>query len=140
MASQVGFGPRAVVWNTLVWTMKRSGDSTHHFRGPTPTLNGCELTPSTWAQSFEQDYSYLTASKRHPSAPYSHNNPQSFSRVTRPYTFPRSTKHVCSLWHAPRISRKFAGEWKFDLYCYGHNKAGLGIIQLWFNYFRGILA
>jgi len=75
--------------------MKRSGDSTHHCRSPTPTLNGCELTPSTWTQSSEQECSYLTASKRRLSTPYSHNTPQSFSRGTRPYTFPRPTKHVC---------------------------------------------
>jgi len=74
--------------------MKRSGDSTHHCRSPTPTLNGCDLTPSTRTQSFEQEYSYLTASKRHPSTPYSRNIPQSFTRGIRPYTFPRSTKYV----------------------------------------------
>ena len=74
--------------------MKRSGDSIHRCRSPTPTLNGCDLTPSTRTQSSEQEYSYLTASKRHPSTPHSRNTPQSFSRGTRPYTFPRSTKHV----------------------------------------------
>jgi len=30
------------------------------------------------------------------------------------------------LWHAPRISRKFAGEWKFVLECYGHNENRTG--------------
>jgi len=38
----------------------------------------------------------MTASNRHPSTLYSHNITQSFSRGTRPYTFPRSTKHVCT--------------------------------------------
>jgi len=42
----------------------------------------------------EQEYSHLKASKRHPSTPYFHNSPQSFSRGTRPYTFPMSTKNV----------------------------------------------
>jgi len=79
MTSQVGFGPRAVVWRILIQTMKRSGDSTHHCRSLTPTLNGCDLTLSTRTQSSEQEYSYLTASKRHPSTPYSRNIPQSFS-------------------------------------------------------------
>ena len=75
------------------------------------------LTPSTRTQSFEQEYSHLTASKRHPSTPYSRNTLHSFSRGTRSYAFPQSIKHVLciSLWHAPRISRKFAGEWKFVL-------------------------
>ena len=72
--------------------MKRSGDSTHHWRSP--TLNGCDLTPSTETQSSEQEYSYLTASKRRSSTRYSHNTNQNFSRGTRPYTYPRSTKHV----------------------------------------------
>jgi len=57
MASQVGFVAWAVVWRTLIQTMKRSGDSTHHCRSPTPTLNGCALTPSTEKQSSEQEYS-----------------------------------------------------------------------------------
>jgi len=74
--------------------MKRSGNSTHHCRSLTPTLNGCELTPSTRTQSSEQEYSYLMASKRHPSTPYSRNIHQRFSRGTRLYTFPMSTKHV----------------------------------------------
>jgi len=73
------------------------------------------VNSSIGTQSSEQEYSYLTASNRRPSKPYSHN-PQSFLRGTRPYTFPMSTKHVCtSFWHAPKISRKFAGEWKFVL-------------------------
>jgi len=53
--------------------MKKSGDSTHHCRSP--TLNGYELTLSTGTQSSEQEYSYLTASKRWPATPYSHNPP-----------------------------------------------------------------
>jgi len=49
--------------------MKRC-DSTHHCRSSTPTLNGCELTPSTGTQSSEQEYNYLMVSKGHPSTPY----------------------------------------------------------------------
>jgi len=75
---QVGLGPRPVVYRTLIQTMKRSGGSTQHCRSPTSTLNGCDSTPSTRTQSSKQEYSYLTA----------------FSQGTRPYTFPRSTKHV----------------------------------------------
>jgi len=86
--------PPTVGWRTLIWTMKRRDDSTHHCRSPTPTMNGCTLTPSTRTQASQQEYSYLTASKRHPSTPYSCNTPQSFSRGTRPCTFPRPTKHV----------------------------------------------
>jgi len=70
------------------------GDSTHHCRSPTPALNSCDLTPSMRTKSSEQEYSYLTASKRHPSTLHSRNTPQSFSRGIRSYTFPRSTKHV----------------------------------------------
>jgi len=63
--------------------MKRSGDSIQHCRSPTPTLNGCEVTPSTRTQSSD-------------------------------------------LWHGPRISRKFVGERKFVLQCYGHDKNHTG--------------
>jgi len=168
MVSQVGFVPRAVVWRTLIKTMKRCGDSTHravtkggkrgttpqtpnHGRScritaqaaeksqqchkyllqysalasdrpqvrtwgrqacflprapsklvtpmsthhcPTPTQNDCDLTPSTGTQSSQQEHSYLTASKRHPSTSYSHNNPQSFSRGTRRIFF-RHRQNMC---------------------------------------------
>ena len=66
----------------------------HRCQSPIPALKGCYLTPLTRTQSSEQEYSYLTASKRHPSTPYSRNTSQSFSRGTRPYTFPSSTTHV----------------------------------------------
>ena len=120
--------------------MKRSGDSTHHCWSPTPALNGCDLTPSTRAQSSEQEYSYLTARKRHPSTPYSHNTPQSFSRGSRPYTFPRWTKHVNTSSACSQDFSKISGERKFVLQCYlrDENRTGV-IIQFWFNYFRGIL-
>jgi len=84
--------------------------STHHCRSPTTTLNGCGFNRSTGTPFSEQEYSYLTASKSHPSTPYSHNTPQSFSRGTRPYTHSRGRQHMCiGLWHVPRISRNFAG-------------------------------
>jgi len=41
--------------------MKRSGDNTHPCLRPTPTVNGCDLTPPTWTQTSEQEYSDLTA-------------------------------------------------------------------------------
>jgi len=41
-------------------------------------LNGCYFTPSTRAQSSEQEYRYLAASKRHPSTPDSRNTPKAF--------------------------------------------------------------
>ena len=41
--------------------MKRSGDSTHHCRSPTPTLNGCDLSPSTEKQSSEQECTWRPA-------------------------------------------------------------------------------
>jgi len=120
--------------------VKRSGDSTHHYRSPTPC---CELAPSAGTQSSEQEYSYLTASKRHPSAPYSYNNPQSFSRGTRPYTFPRSTKHVYKSLACFQDFSKIC--WRVEICCVpttatAVTKTALGIIKLWFNYFRGILA
>jgi len=49
--------------------MKRTGDSTPLCRSPTLTVNGCDLTPPTRTQTFEQENSYL-ASNRRPSTPY----------------------------------------------------------------------
>ena len=97
MASQVGFGPRAVVWRAEPWYRLWRGvvtDNTYRCRSPALTLNGCELTPSTGTQCSEQEYSYWTASNRYPSTLYSHNITLSFQRWTWLYTFPRSTNHV----------------------------------------------
>jgi len=41
--------------------MNRGGDSTHHHRSPTPTVDGCDLTPRTQTQTSEQEYSDVTA-------------------------------------------------------------------------------
>jgi len=90
----------------------KSGDSSHHYRSPTPKLNGCDLPPSTRTQFSEQEYSNLMASKRRQSTPYSHNTHRTFNEE------PGNTLSILSrgrqnmsilLWHAPRISRKFAG-------------------------------
>jgi len=96
MASQVKFGPRAILWTVENRDIdyKEEWRQVHHYESPTPSLNGCELTLSTGTQSSGQEYSYLTASKRHPSTPYCHNTSRSFSRWTWPYTFPRWTKQV----------------------------------------------
>ena len=59
--------------------------------------------------------SYLTASKRHPSTPYSRNAPQSFSQGTRPYTFPRSTKRVYTSLACSQDFLKICWNWKFVL-------------------------
>ena len=70
--------------------------TTHHCRSPTPKLNDCELTTSTETQSSDQEYSYLTTSKRHPSTLYSHfpqHPPKLFTRNPAAY-FPEVDKHV----------------------------------------------
>ena len=40
--------------------IKRSGDNAHPCRSPTPTVNGCGLTPPTRTQLPEQEYSDTT--------------------------------------------------------------------------------
>jgi len=124
--------------------MKRSGDSTHHFWSPKPTLNDCVLTLSTGTQSSEQEYSHLTASNSHPSTPYSQNITPSFPRGTRPYTlytFPRSTKHVCeSLACSQDFLKNLLASRNFLCSATAATKTRLSIIQLWFNYFHGIVA
>jgi len=37
--------------------MTKSGDSTQSCRSQTPTVNGCNLTPPTWTQTSELEYS-----------------------------------------------------------------------------------
>jgi len=91
------------------WHWLKSGGSTHHCRSPTPKLNGCDLPPSTRTQFSEQEYSYLTASKRHQSTPYSRNTHRTF-REDPGNILSRGRQNMSILiWRAPRISRKFAG-------------------------------
>jgi len=86
-----------------------------HCRSPTPSVNDCNLTPSTRTQSSEQEYSYLTTSKRQPSTPYSRNASKAFHKE-RGYLLSRGRQNMCiHLWQSPRISQKFAGEWKLFL-------------------------
>jgi len=44
------------------------------------------------------------------------------------------------LLHAPSISEKFAEERNLFCSATAATKTALGIIHLWFNYFRGIMA
>jgi len=53
--------------------MKKSGDNTHLCKSTTPTVNGCDLTPST--QQAEQECSDLTVSNIESSTPHT---PQKF--------------------------------------------------------------
>ena len=102
--------------------MKRSGDRTHHCPSPRPTLNRCDWTS-------EQEYSYFKARKRHPSTPYSHNNPQSFSRGTQLYAFSRSTKHVI-FGILPRILKILLERANLVCSATAAMETALGIIQL----------
>jgi len=62
----------------FILTMKRGDDSTRPCRSPTPTANGCDLTPPTRTQTSEQKYNDLATSNRRPSTPHSRNTPRSF--------------------------------------------------------------
>jgi len=115
-------------------TMKRSGDSTHPCRSPTPAMNGRDFILPKRKQTPEREYSDLAASNRRPSTPWSRNTPQSFLQGTRLYGFSRSTKYVkTSLAYSEDFS-KFCWRVKCGLYCYGldHNRTGChsGLIQL----------
>ena len=69
-------------------------------------------------------------------------HPQKYSRGTRQYTFhtfPSSTKPLCtSLAYSQDLSKIF---WSGKFFCSATTatKTAQCIIQLWFNYFRGIM-
>jgi len=90
--------------------MKRSRESTHAFRGPTPAVKGCDLTPPTRTQTSEQECSDLLAINRRPSTLYSSNIPAFIENLVE------SENLVCS----DRAGMKTA----------------LGIIHPWFIYFK----
>jgi len=120
--------------------MKRSSDSTHHCWTPTPTLNACDLTPSTRTQSSEQVYSYLTASKRHPSTPYSHNPLKAFHEEPDVY-FPEVDKTCVYIFGMlPGFLENLLESENLFCSATAATKTTLGIIQLWFNYFCYFLA
>ena len=119
--------------------MKRCGDSTHHCRIPTLTMNGCDLAPSTRTQSSEQEYSYLTASKtRDPSTSYSRNTPKAF-RKERGHLLSRGRQNICiRLWQAEqslRISRNLLESGNLFCSATGATKTAMGVLQLCFYYF-----
>ena len=89
------------------WYRQKSSDSTHHCLSPTPKLNAEWFTSRT--QFSEQDHSYLTASKRHQSTPCSHNTHRTFHEKPGNILSRGRQNMSILLWHAPRISRKFAG-------------------------------
>jgi len=72
-----------------------------------------------------------------------HNITPSFSRGTRPYSFPRSTKRVykrVSLACSQDFLKNLLESRNFFCSATAATKTTLGIIQLCFNYFRGIVA
>ena len=77
--------------------MKRSGDNTDTLVGFQHPLRTVEINSPTQKQTFEQEYSDLTANNRRPLAPYSRSTSQSFSQGTRSYVFSRTTKHVADV-------------------------------------------
>jgi len=116
--------------------MKRAVDSTHHCRSPILTMNSCDFTLSTRTQSSEQEYSYLTASKRHPSTPHSRNTPKAFHKEPG-HILSRGRQNMCiRLWQTSRIYRKFAGEWKLVLQCYRRDENRTGCPPALLQLFR----
>ena len=123
--------------------MKRSCDSTHHCSSPTPTLNSCDLNTSTRKQSSEQEYSYLTARKRHSSIPYSHNTPENhpklFTRNPAIY-FPKVDKSCIDVFGMlPRFLENLLESRNLLCSATAATKSALSTTQLWFNCFHGIL-
>jgi len=102
---------------------------------PTPTLNGCDLTLSTGTQSSEQENSYLTASKRHPSTPYSHNTPNIFTRNPAIYFPEVDNACVYAFGMLPGFLENLVKSGNLFCSATATMKTALGITHLWFNYF-----
>ena len=80
----------------------------------------------------------MTASTRRPSTPSSRNTPQSVSQGTRPYTFPRSTKHVYKSLAIGMLPEFLENLLKSgDLFCNstGATTTALGVLHFCFNFF-----
>jgi len=70
------------------------GNSTHLCASPTPTVNGCDLTPPTRTQTSEQEYSDLIFSDTRPSTTYSNNTTKNFLRGNRLNSFSGLAEHA----------------------------------------------
>ena len=125
------------------WYRQKSGDSTHQCRGPT-TLNGCDLPPSTRTQFSEQEYSYLTASKRRQSTPYSHNTHITFheepGNILSILSRGRQNMSIYFFRMLPGFLKNLLKSGNLFCSVTPAMKTALSFIQLWFNYFRGIMA
>ena len=70
-------------------------------------------------------------------------HPQNFSRGTRQYTFHTFTRSVKDVYTSLACFQDFSKVcWSGNLFCSttAATKTALGISQLWFSYFRGIMA
>jgi len=117
---------------------------THQCRSPTATLNSCDLTTSTRTQSSEQEYSYLTAQKRHLSTPYTHNTPENppklFTRNPTMYFSEVDKTCIDVFGMLPRFLKTLLENGNLWCSATAATKTALGTIQRWFNCFHGILA
>jgi len=84
-------------------------------------MNGCDFTPSTRTQSSEQENSYLTASKRHPSTSHTRNTPNAFPKLF----FGRLPGFIENLLESANLFCNAAGA----------TQTALGVRQLCFNFF-----
>jgi len=96
------------------------------------------LTPSTRIQTSEQEYNDLAASNRRLSTLLP-KHLLSFSRKTRSYALPRSTKHVFTVGYVfgmlPRFLENVMESGILFCCATAATKTALCITQLWFNYF-----
>jgi len=122
------------------WYRQKSSDSTHHCLSPTPKLNAEWFTSVDTDTIFWAGIQLLDGQQETPVNTVLPQHPQNFSRETRQYTFPRSTKYVYTSLACSQDFSKIC--WNGNLFCSATaaTKTALGVIQLWFNYFRGIMA
>ena len=116
--------------------MTRNGDSTHPCRSSTPTVNGHDLTLPT--QTSEQEYRDLTASNRRPSTRTHGKLLKTFHKEPS-RMLSRGRQIMCRRFqHTPKISQKFAGEWKCGVYCYARDENRTAYHSTLIQIFRGI--
>ena len=97
-------------------------------------MNGYALTPLKWTQSSEQEYSYLTASTRHPTVLPQHP-PKLYTRNTVVYLpkVDETCEYVFGM--LPGFLENLLESGNLFCSATGAKKTALDVLQLWFSYF-----
>jgi len=128
------------VWRTLISTMKRSGDSKHNCRSPTPTLNGCDL-PRRHGHNLLSRNTFIRLPTRGTRQHRTPTTPSKLFMRNPTLYFPKVDKTCVYVFGIlPGFLESLVESGNLVCDSVAAMETALGIIKFWFSYSRGILA